>query len=53
MFTSTVRSDVGSDRRIWVDFQLDSDSVLHWVVLTMPTSANDRNSDWVAELQGL
>lgn len=53
MFTSTVRSDVGSDRRIWVDFQLGNDSVLHWVILTMPTSANDRDSDWVAELQGL
>ncbi|CAE7805313.1 unnamed protein product [Symbiodinium necroappetens] len=52
MFTSTVRSDVGSDRRIWVDFQLGNDSVLHWVILTMPTSANDRDSDWVAELQG-
>ena len=53
MFISAVRSDLGSNRRMWVDVQLKNGETLHWVVLTMPTSASDRDEEWLAEIEGL
>ena len=52
-FISAVRSDIGSNRRLWVDVQLEGNATLHWVILTMPTSAGDRDDEWVEELKGL
>ena len=49
-FISAIRSDIGGARRLWVDIQLEDCRTLHWVILTMPTSASDRNLEWVNEL---
>ena len=38
---------------MWVDVQLKNGETLHWVVLTMPTSASDRDEEWLEEIEGL
>ena len=36
-----------------MDVQLKNGETLHWMVLTMPTSASDRDEEWLVEIEGL
>ena len=50
---SAVRQDVGNDRRMWTDINLEDGQTLHWAVLSFPPEGLQRDAEWTQELEAL